>query len=317
MKAKKEKHIIEHLVRPKIGYICGMAGVFLLTSAILWGCAHILLNNDIRLELYVLTCAVLICAEVFLFFLYAEKHFRRSSIKLEGELDESKRYLEEVQVQKQQEQLRALQSQINPHFLYNSLDAIRGLALEHGEFEVSDAVGTLSSMFKYTMDFQKMLVSVTSEVSQIERYLKMQNFRFLDRFQLKKVYECEIETLNRLMLPKFTLQPLVENAVVHGLRSRTKDAEIEMRFTHVGNEFLIMVSDNGDGIEEEYVAKMNRIFAGEESADADSQQSGGIALPNVDARIKFYYGEEYGLCLASAKGAGTDVTVRIPYVESI
>lgn len=246
-----------------------------------------------------------------------EKRFRKRSIKLEGELDELKRYLEEVQIQKQQEQLRVLQSQINPHFLYNSLDAIRGLALEHGEFEVSDAVGTLSSMFKYTMDFQKMLVSVTSEVSQIERYLKMQNFRFMDRFQLKKVYECEIETLNRLMLPKFTLQPLVENAVVHGLRSRTKDAEIEMRFTHVGNEFLIMVSDNGDGIEEEYIAKLNRIFAGEEAADTDSQINNGIALPNVDARIKFYYGEEYGLSLASTKGAGTDVTVRIPYMECV
>lgn len=317
MKEKKEKHIGKYLVKPKIGYACGLAGVFLLTVAILWGIAHVFLYNDIRLGLYVFTCASLICAEVFLFFLCTEKYFRKSSIKLEGELDESKRYLEEIQIQKQQEQLRALQSQINPHFLYNSLDAIRGLALEHGELEVSDAVGTLSSMFKYTMDFQKMLVSVTSEVSQIERYLKMQNFRFLDRFQLKKIYECETEILNRMMLPKFTLQPLVENAVVHGLRSRTKDAEIELRFTHVGNEFLIMVSDNGDGIEEEYVAKMNRIFAGEESADTDGQQGSGIALPNVDARIKFYYGKEYGLCLASAKRAGTDVTVRIPYMECV
>ncbi len=317
MKDKKEKYMREQLIRTGIGYVCSLVAMFLLTSAVLWGIAQFFLPNDIRLGQYVFTCAIFICAGTFLFFLYAEKYFRKSSIKLESELDESKRYLEEIQVQKQQEQLRALQSQINPHFLYNSLDAIRGLALEHGEFEVSDAVGTLSSMFKYTMDFQKMLVSVTSEVSQIERYLKMQNFRFLDRFQLKKVYECEMENLNRLMLPKFTLQPLVENAVVHGLRSRTKDAEIVIRFIHVEGEFVIMVSDNGDGIEEEYAAKMNRIFAGEEKAGTDSQQGNGIALPNVDARIKFYYGKEYGLHLASVKGTGTDVTVRIPYVECI
>lgn len=317
MKKKAEKNAINYFIKAGICFGGGFAGIFLLTFVFLWEIASAFSISGADLKRYVFTCAAIIGASIFLLFIFAVKYFRKNSIKLAGELDESKRYLKEVQIQKQQEQLRALQSQINPHFLYNSLDVIRGMALEHGEFEVSDAVGTLSSMFKYTMDFQKMLVSVTSEVLQIERYLKMQNFRFMNRFQFKKVYECETEVLNLMMIPKFTLQPLVENAVVHGLRSRTADAEIEIRFIHVGREFVIVVSDNGDGIEEEYVTKMNRIFAGEGGADADGQTNSGIALPNVDARIKFYYGEEYGLHLASAKGVGTDVTVRIPFMECV
>ena len=182
--------------------------------------------------------------------------------QMQTELNETRGYILEAQLQKRQEQLRALQSQINPHFLYNSLDAIRGMAIENEDMKVSKAVGTLSSMFKYTMDFQNSLVSVSCEVAQVERYLNMQNFRFADRFQLEKFYNCDLGDLNKVMLPKFTLQPLVENAVVHGLRDMRMGGKIELRFAKTQKDFTIIVSDNGKGIEEDTIVLMNRILSG-------------------------------------------------------
>ena len=268
--------------------------------------------------LYVFLAAFLLCMLGAGGLLLTTKLWGRTKTELQYELDESKRYMQEVQLQKRQEQLRALQNQINPHFLYNSLDAIRGMAIEQGNLEVSDSVATLSSMFKYAMDFHNSLVSVTSEVSQIERYLNMQSIRFPGRYTFEQVYECEYSDLNEFTLPKFTLQPLVENAVVHGLRNTTSGGKVTLRFFKTQSEFCIVVSDNGEGIAEEYVVAMNRIFSGADSSGADGQRDfggNGIALPNVDARIKFYYGDGYGLYLASARGIGTDVEVRIPLPE--
>lgn len=259
-------------------------------------------------------CAAVMSIFYILVVVIEEYLLKKQNTQLISELDATKRYMQEIELQKRQEELRALQSQINPHFLYNSLDVIRGMALEHDELEVSDAVGTLSSMFKYTMDFQKMMVSVTSEILQAERYLTMQNFRFSNRFRLNIVYDCEPEVLNRVMIPKFTLQPLVENAVMHGLKDRPSEGVIELRFIQVEHAFIILVCDNGKGIEEAYMARMNRVFCGR-SKDTEIQQEEGIALPNVDGRIKFYYGPEYGLHLRSTVGIGTEVEVRIPFED--
>lgn len=234
--------------------------------------------------------------------------------KYTDELTETRQRIQEIQLQKRQEQLNALQSQINPHFLYNTLDTIRGLSLELGAVDVSEMVATLSTMFKYSMDYDDTIVTVNDELEHLRSYLRIQSIRFPNRFEFRTVYDCEPNDLQQIRIPKLVLQPVVENMFAHGFKGIARGGQIIVRFIAADTDFKIILSDNGVGIKDNEVAAMNRMFrenSGTENREA-VYQNFGIALKNIDSRVKMYFGERFGLRIASTPGYGTDVTLLLP-----
>jgi two-component system sensor histidine kinase YesM len=223
--------------------------------------------------------------------------------------DEIRQFL----MQNRQEQLYALQNQINPHFLFNTLDTIRGLALEKGEPDIANTVAAMASMFKYSMDYVSTRVTVNEELSHLKQYIQLQCLRFPNKFTIDQIFECDFDVLFKISIPKLTLQPIVENALKHGLGNIRSGGRIRLRFVLSDREFRIIISDNGSGVSDETAAALNRSFriVQPEVTMKDTTRF-GIALSNINLRIKYYFGEDYGLHMASTAGLGTEVTVILP-----
>jgi two-component system sensor histidine kinase YesM len=216
-------------------------------------------------------------------------------------------------MQNRQEQLYALQNQINPHFLFNTLDTIRGLALEKGEPDIANTVAAMASMFKYSMDYVSIRVTVNEELSHLKQYIQLQQLRFPGKFTIEHIFECDFDVLFKIAIPKLTIQTIVENALKHGLGNIQSGGRIRLRFVLSDSEFRIIISDNGSGIFDDMVAAQNRSFhtVQPEVMMKDTAHF-GIALSNINLRIKYYFGEDYGLHLASTADLGTEVTVTLP-----
>ncbi len=212
-----------------------------------------------------------------------------------------------------QANLQALQSQINPHFLYNTLECIRGMALLEDKENIADIAWSLSCFFRYSISGPSNVVTLRDELENCQTYARIQNYRFQDRFILHieggpEAYEA--------MLPKLTLQPMVENAILHGLRDTLSGGVVRIKIEQIGGDVRIIISDNGCGMPPERLEElMRRIRSGEGAADGGKHN--GIALHNVDRRAKLYFGPEYGLKVFSCEGCGTDVELRIPYRREI
>lgn len=289
--------------------------VILFAVSSIAGLLVILFQRSATAMLIVYLVGVLLCFPAAFFLLRSRR--RTVPIEFVNELMETRSHVQQIQLQKRQEQLNALQSQINPHFLYNTLDTIRGLALEKDSPEIADIVGALASMFKYSMDYDSTRVTVMDELSHLERFLQIQSMRFPGKYAFSQVFDCPYEALYKVFIPKLTLQPIVENAISHGLKARPFGGKITMRCILSDREFCIIISDNGTGISADMVVALNQSFR-HHDAFADRQESStfGIALANIDMRIKFYCGEAYGLYIASTPELGTDVTICLPTPES-
>lgn len=274
----------------------------LLVLILLWGITPLLIAYAV---------AVLLCCIASRFLLRSRQ--RKVPLDIVNELIETRNHVQQIQLQKRQEQLNALQSQINPHFLFNTLDTIRGLAIEKQSLDIAKIVGSLASMFKYTMDYDSTRVTVADELAHLEQYLQVQGMRFPGKYSFTQFYECPYETLYKVSIPKLTLQPIVENAISHGLKARSSGGIITIRHILSDTGFSIIISDNGMGIPEDMVVMLNKSFRSNDAAHEQMESSTlGIALTNIDMRIKFYFGDSYGLYIASTPGLGTDVTIRLP-----
>ena len=224
-----------------------------------------------------------------------------------------------LKLNKRQAQYLALQNQINPHFLYNTLESIRSEALIAGLMPVADMTETLASFFRYTISKVENLVSVEEELQNCETYFKIQQYRFAERLQL--TIECDSadrEENYNSRLPKLTMQPILENSIIHGTECKIGTGHLKIHLERTGKLLLIRVSDDGVGMDEETLAKMNRRLqrSAWTTASQSEQPEGGIALVNVNNRIHLLFGEEYGLRVFSIPGAGTDVEVLLPAITS-
>lgn len=233
-----------------------------------------------------------------------------------ADLSEMTAHMHQIQLQKRQEQFNALQSQINPHFLYNALDTIRGMAIEREVGEIADIVGALATMFKYSMDYSSAIVTINDEISHVRQYVKIQKLRFPEKFEFEQRFDCDPEELYKVRIPKFTLQPLVENAISHGLRNLSRGGRISLCYSLSDTLFSVVVHDNGVGIPDDTVFALNQAFRTALSETRQERDSQSIALFNIDLRIKLYFGEAYGLHIASTPGLGTDVTITLPAGEA-
>lgn len=221
--------------------------------------------------------------------------------------------------QKQSEYL-ALQNQINPHFLYNTLEGIRGEALAAGVDSIAEMTEALATFFRYTISQMDQLVTLEDELENVENYFIIQQFRFGDRLHLKiEVTDYDEDNdVMRYKLPKLTLQPLVENAVFHGIERKIGVGTVVIRIQPDLSHLNIIISDDGVGIEETQLQRMNERFHKldlQEESDDKQENGSGIAINNVNNRIKLLFGEEYGIHIYSLLGTGTDVEITLPLIE--
>lgn len=218
-----------------------------------------------------------------------------------------------------EEEIKHLQNQINPHFLYNTLDSIRGQALAVGEEKLADMVEALSAFFRYSISRKGDIVSLEDEIRNVKTYVQIQQFRFEDRFELEFEWDASKDVMECL-IPKMTLQPIVENAIFHGVELSMSPGKVIIRITETEERLLIYVIDNGVGMSKEKVRKLNESLntwsAGVNNSMRIKQGEGnGMALRNVNERIHIYYGNLYGLSIYSTENIGTQVEIRLPAIK--
>ncbi len=207
-------------------------------------------------------------------------------------------------------EIRALQNQINAHFIYNVLESIKMMAEIEEKYEISDAITTLGKLLRYGMKWTSQNVTVEEELEYIRNYLRLINLRFDYEIYLSVNLS---EIILKQAIPKMSLQPIVENAIYHGIEQMAEDTNIYIKGIVEEKDCIIEITDAGRGMSEEEVRELYRKINGEVE---DSGGSGnGIGLKNVQDRIKMSFGEMYGIQIASKLGCYTKIIVRIPMEE--
>ena len=207
----------------------------------------------------------------------------------------------------QQMEFEMLASQINPHFLYNTLETIRMQALSCGNRNVATSIKLLGKSMRYVLDNTgTSFTALTKELEYIKTYLSIQQLRFGDRVNYTLQVDEDLDTDSCKILP-LLLQPVVENAILHGLESKTQDGMITIQIASVDTVLLITIKDNGQGMTNEELDALRDRIRKHPSSDTHS-----IGLYNINQRISLFYGEGYYMEIDSAIGAGTTVRLKIP-----
>lgn len=207
---------------------------------------------------------------------------------------ELKEQLLSLKVKEREAELQLLQAQINPHFLYNTLDSIYCMAMIGNEDRIADMVSALSDTFKISLNNGKQIIPIHEEIKYIEKYMTIQNIRYEQRFDL--ILEID-EEIGELLMIKFILQPFIENSMYHGLEPKIGKGYIELKGERIENDIYFTISDNGVGMKD--VEDMKK----------------GFGVTNVIDRIHLFYGAAYGIQVESEYGVGTKVKIRIPVIE--
>ena len=220
-------------------------------------------------------------------------------------------------LQKQAE-FSELQSQINPHFLYNTLDSIRSEALNANDYNTAEMIESLASFFRYSIGRSKFLVTLEDEIENTHIYFKIQQFRFENRFSLNIINDNPRDKALMHRLPRLTLQPIIENAIRHGLERRVGPGSITIRISLTDAMLIISVQDDGVGMKEiELDQVREKLFSPPREANFNNNSDitgEGIALANVHQRIKLMFGDVYGLSVMSTFGVGTTVEILLPRI---
>lgn len=204
--------------------------------------------------------------------------------------------------QKRKHELKALQAQINPHFLYNTLDSIVWM-IECGEYENAITMtSSLARFFRLGISKGADIITVQDEIEHLNLYLTIQKLRYKDRIDFQILVDPEIYQYKTL---KMLIQPLVENAIYHGLKMQDKIGMLTVQGKKDGNDIVFKVIDNGAGMTQE---ELSNLLNGHSS----SKGLGGVGVKNVSERIHLYFGDSYNINYESEKGVGTVVTIRLP-----
>ncbi|MBO0993125.1 cache domain-containing sensor histidine kinase [Bacillus sp. SD088] len=208
----------------------------------------------------------------------------------------------EKEMKEKQAELKALQAQINPHFLYNTLDTLYWMLYLKGEEKIGNLIVSLSRMLRYSIQNEGSFVSLKQELDNLKNYINLQSARYGTKLN----FELEIDqSLENALVPKLILQPLVENAIHHGIEPCERDGKLTVQVCNKGDGLQIVVMDNGVGIEK---AELERF-------KMERKINNGIGIHNVDERIKLTFGQSYGISIESEIGIGTKVTILLPFTE--
>lgn len=294
------KHI---MILQIAGIVCMIAGALctLLTDGV-WlviGLAAFLIST----VLFLVVC----------FLQMKQKHtmeflIRQTAPKVQGEVQNTN------EIMKKSIELSTLQSQINPHFLYNTLDSIRGEALSNHQPEIAKMTEHLSRFFRYCISNRENIVKLSEELRHVQNYFYIQQYRFGSKLALE--IEIEDGDLYEYYLPKITLQPIVENAIVHGLESSREMGTVRIVASASERYLNIQIIDNGSGMSRETLEKINgRLKDMQVEVSVSGKRHTGIAIYNVNSRIRLCFGEEYGLHYWSIPGQGTRVEILLPLID--
>jgi two-component system sensor histidine kinase YesM len=225
--------------------------------------------------------------------------FNDMTVEIKKLVEENKK----TENSKRKYELKALQSQINPHFLYNTLDSIVWMAEAGINEDVVEMTSSLSKLFRISINRGSEFITIAQELEHIESYLKIQKLRYGSKID----YDIKVqEELLQYSIIKIIIQPIVENAIYHGIKTMQGPGFINIEVKDVNNKICIIVEDNGVGMEEE---KCKLLL---EDNSVNETKKTGIGVRNVDQRIKLYYGEEYGIEIESEIFEGTIVTIWLP-----
>lgn len=200
-------------------------------------------------------------------------------------------------------EIKNLYSQINPHFLYNTLDSLKWLAKLNRSDEINIIVEKLGILLKNSINNKKDIITVEENIKIIDSYLAIQKIRYSDKINVDisidpDIYECNV--------PKLIIQPIVENAIIHGIENKMGNANLSIKGYRKDDDIVFEISDDGVGIDD---AKLGGLIAPKDEGGS------GIGLMNSDRRIKLYYGEKYGIDIKSKVGIGTTVTITMPMIK--
>ena len=237
--------------------------------------------------------------------------YNQMIVRLEELVDKS---IEQATTQKELELLQAqtefkmLQQQINPHFLFNTLEIINLTAINNKEDDISNIVQSLSYILRYAIG-KTAMVKVKNEIEALEAYIDIQRYRFGDSFSI----EIELDrTLFQCYIIKFIIQPIVENAILHGMKRTSTGGKIEISLSCYEEGIEFSVSDNGIGMSQERLEKLRESIYNPSIEYVESKNN-GIGLKNVYRRMKLYYGDRGEFIINSVEGKGTNVILRIPF----
>lgn len=213
----------------------------------------------------------------------------------------------ESRIQNKEMEFKALQAQINPHFLYNALDTINWMARIEGKEEICEMISAVSGLLRISISNKEVLFTVDKELEYVKDYLYIQKTRYRNRFTVHFDIEDEIQ---KQLLPKLTIQPLVENVIVHSVEVSKEKTKLEIRGYKTDEEVHIEIEDTGVGMSKETLA--NLLVPQDRKADVKTAHT-GIGTYAVHQRLQLMFGEEYGLSVDSEEGIGTCITIRFPF----
>ncbi len=208
------------------------------------------------------------------------------------------------QLLKQKAELRSLRMQINPHFLYNTLESINWMARIKGVPEVGKMVKALGDLMRTSINGDD-FISIDEEIKNINNYLTIQKFRYGDRFEV--VIEID-PNITDLKIPKLIMQPIVENAIVHGIEDMVGNGLIEIKGSLDDGAVVLQVIDNGVGMDKSFAKQL----LSDKTGSIQTEGHTHIGLWNVDRRIKMYYGDNYGMSIESSPHSGTNIKIILP-----
>ena len=232
-----------------------------------------------------------------------DEHFSHMLVKLDKLIKTN--YVQELDRKKLE--LKNLQLQINPHFLYNTLETISSIAAVNKVFIIGDIAGKLGEIFRYSLgknygDF----VSLNDELKHIENYIFIQKVRYGDKLEV--FYDIE-NGVENCLIPRFILQPIIENSILHGIAPKATGGTIEINVSLEESKLVIRIEDDGIGMDSDYAELINAKI---NSPVTDKEDSTGVGIRNVNQRIKFIYGNEYGLKLKSSVNCGSSCIISFP-----
>ncbi len=209
-----------------------------------------------------------------------------------------------------------LQNQINPHFLYNTLENIRARAILDDNPVIADMTESLSRFFRYNISRRSDLVKLGEELDNIRTYMHIQQYRFSNKFDFRIFNHDEDPSTLNCLIPKLTLQPIVENAIFHGMENKIGEGHIEIHIESDDRYVYILIEDDGVGMPEEKLRELTERINGEDDGPAEGGRAGdGIAMRNVNRRLKLLHGDACGLAVSSTEGVGTEVSLTLPKTE--
>ena len=228
-------------------------------------------------------------------------HMLDENQRMIEEIREGKIRLYETKLTQQKMEILAYRNQINPHFLYNTFSCMRDMALINDQDNIAEMAMALSDIFRYAVKASN-IVTVRDEVSYIEKYARIIEYRFMGKITIETSVESTV--LDKPLI-RFFLQPLVENAVFHGLESKMDNGFVDVRIEGKDDRLVITIKDDGCGMDDDALNKLKELINA-------PHEKGGIGLPNIIQRLRLFYGDEYTFEVSSRVGDGTVINISVP-----